>query len=141
MQQPRGNARLFFCLAWKLRCRCMARKYVARRRCCAAPDRVFTHSRRSIRPQFMARGRAMGYTNGRIFVRQKEPRRGVFMLRIRTLCLGAAASAFLATGAFANPFDAPSTLPLQAPMFDKIKDTDYQPAFEKGMKEQIAEID
>ena len=63
------------------------------------------------------------------------------MLHIRTLCLGAAASAMLATGAFANPFDAPSTLPLQAPMFDKIKDTDYQPALEKGMKEQIAEMD
>jgi peptidyl-dipeptidase Dcp len=72
---------------------------------------------------------------------KKEPRRGIFMLRIRTLCLGAAASAFLATGAFANPFDAPSTLPLQAPMFDKIKDTDYQPAFEEGMKQNLAEIE
>ncbi|HEY2033789.1 MAG TPA: M3 family metallopeptidase, partial [Rhizomicrobium sp.] len=63
------------------------------------------------------------------------------MLRIRSLCLGAAAVAVLATAASANPFDAPSTLPLQAPMFDKIKDTDYQPAFEKGMREQLAEID
>jgi peptidyl-dipeptidase Dcp len=41
----------------------------------------------------------------------------------------------------ANPFDAPSTLPLQAPMFDKIKDSDYEPAFEEGMKQQAAEID
>ncbi|HWA30860.1 MAG TPA: M3 family metallopeptidase, partial [Rhizomicrobium sp.] len=63
------------------------------------------------------------------------------MLSIRTLCLGAAASAFLIGGAAANPFDQPSTLPLQAPMFDKIKDSDYLPAFEKGMKEQLAEID
>jgi peptidyl-dipeptidase Dcp len=92
-------------------------------------------------PRFVAQSRGMGYTNGRISSVKKEPRRGVFMLHIRTLCLGAAASAMLATGAFANPFDAPSTLPLQAPMFDKIKDTDYQPALEKGMKEQIAEMD
>ncbi|HEX3674208.1 MAG TPA: peptidyl-dipeptidase Dcp [Rhizomicrobium sp.] len=42
--------------------------------------------------------------------------------------------------AAANPFAAPSTLPLQAPMFNKIKDTDYLPAFEEGMKQQIAEI-
>ncbi len=64
------------------------------------------------------------------------------MLRIRSLCLGAAAVALLvAPAAAANPFDAPSTLPLQAPIFDKIKDTDYQPALEKGMKEQIAEVD
>ena len=40
----------------------------------------------------------------------------------------------------ANPFAAPSTLPYQAPRFDIIKDSDYQPAFEAGMKEQLAEI-
>jgi peptidyl-dipeptidase Dcp len=40
-----------------------------------------------------------------------------------------------------NPFAAPSTLPLQAPRFDKIKDTDYRPAFDEGMKQQRAEID
>jgi peptidyl-dipeptidase Dcp len=41
----------------------------------------------------------------------------------------------------ANPFAAPSTLPLQAPMFDKIKDGDYAPAFDEGMKQQRAEMD
>jgi peptidyl-dipeptidase Dcp len=41
----------------------------------------------------------------------------------------------------ANPFAAPSTLPLQAPRFDKIKDSDYMPAFDEGMKQQMAEID
>ncbi|HEY0265140.1 MAG TPA: M3 family metallopeptidase [Rhizomicrobium sp.] len=41
----------------------------------------------------------------------------------------------------ANPFAAPSSLPYQAPRFDLIKDGDYQPAFEAGMKQQIAEID
>jgi peptidyl-dipeptidase Dcp len=39
-----------------------------------------------------------------------------------------------------NPFYAPSTLPFQAPPFDKIKDSDYQPAIEAGMAEQKAEI-
>jgi peptidyl-dipeptidase Dcp len=40
----------------------------------------------------------------------------------------------------ANPFYAPSSLPFQAPPFDKIKDEDYQPAVEAGMAQQIAEI-
>src|SRR5215475_7027975 len=39
-----------------------------------------------------------------------------------------------------NPFYAPSTLPFQAPPFDKIKDTDYQPAIEAGMAEQLEEV-
>src|SRR5271168_3776127 len=39
-----------------------------------------------------------------------------------------------------NPFYAPSTLPFQAPPFDKIKDSDYQPAIEAGMAEQLREI-
>ena len=40
-----------------------------------------------------------------------------------------------------NPFAAPSTLPLHAPRFDQIKDTDYLPAFDEGIKQQLAEID
>ncbi|MGB8010128.1 MAG: peptidyl-dipeptidase Dcp [Terriglobales bacterium] len=39
-----------------------------------------------------------------------------------------------------NPFYAPSTLPFRAPAFDKIKDSDYQPAIEAGMAQQQAEI-
>jgi len=39
-----------------------------------------------------------------------------------------------------NPFLTQSTLPFQAPQFDKIKDSDYQPAIEEGMKQQLAEI-
>jgi peptidyl-dipeptidase Dcp len=38
-----------------------------------------------------------------------------------------------------NPLFAPSTLPLQAPAFDKIKETHFKPAIEKGMSEQLAE--
>jgi peptidyl-dipeptidase Dcp len=40
-----------------------------------------------------------------------------------------------------NPFYAPSTLPFQAPPFDKIKDSDYQPAIEAGIAERLKEID
>ena len=39
-----------------------------------------------------------------------------------------------------NPFYAPSTLPFHAPPFDRIKDSDYQPAIEAGMAEQRQEI-
>jgi len=44
-------------------------------------------------------------------------------------------------GFAAGPFDAPSPLPYHAPQFDKIKDSDYAPAFAQGIKEQQAEID
>jgi len=40
----------------------------------------------------------------------------------------------------ANPFFEKSTLPFQAPQFDRIKDSDYQPAIEEGMKRELAEI-
>ena len=40
-----------------------------------------------------------------------------------------------------NPFFTASTLPFQAPQFDKIKYSDYQPAIEEGMRQQLAEID
>jgi peptidyl-dipeptidase Dcp len=40
-----------------------------------------------------------------------------------------------------NPFYAPSTLPFQAPPFDKIKDSDYQPAIDAGMATQINEVE
>ena len=39
-----------------------------------------------------------------------------------------------------NPFFAPSTLPFQAPPFDKIKDEDYLPAIEAGMAQQLIEM-
>lgn len=40
----------------------------------------------------------------------------------------------------ANPFFTASTLPYQAPAFDKIQNSDYKPALEAGMKQQLAEI-
>jgi peptidyl-dipeptidase Dcp len=39
-----------------------------------------------------------------------------------------------------NPFAKPSTLPLQAPDFSKIKDSDYLPALLAGMAQQKSEI-
>jgi peptidyl-dipeptidase Dcp len=40
-----------------------------------------------------------------------------------------------------NPFAHPSTLPFQAPLFDKIKDADFQPALEEGMQRELAEVE
>ena len=40
----------------------------------------------------------------------------------------------------ANPFFVPSTLPFQAPPFDKIKSEDFEPAIEAGMAQQQDEI-
>src|SRR5262245_37984691 len=40
-----------------------------------------------------------------------------------------------------NPFQQPSPLPLHFPQFDKIKDSDYAPAFDRGMAEQKQEIE
>jgi peptidyl-dipeptidase Dcp len=39
-----------------------------------------------------------------------------------------------------NPFAQPSPLPLEYPPFDRIHDSDYAPAFEAGMAEQLKEV-
>ncbi|KQT35184.1 dipeptidyl carboxypeptidase [Sphingomonas sp. Leaf412] len=61
-----------------------------------------------------------------------------FALSIALLMTSTAAAA--QTLPASNPFAKPSTLPYQAPAFDRIKDTDYQPAIEAGMAAQRAEI-
>jgi peptidyl-dipeptidase Dcp len=80
------------------------------------------------------------------------------MFRIRMFGLSAAAAIVLAAcslfekpvppppppvaqPAEINPFFEPSPLPFQAPQFDRIKDGDFQPAIEEGMKRQLAEIE
>ena len=45
-----------------------------------------------------------------------------------------------ATPARANPLLSPSTLPFQAPPFDTIRDADFEPALEEGMRQQRAEV-
>ena len=79
-----------------------------------------------------------------------RPRKNKFL--ISRMCLltaasavalsSAAAPAFAAGAEFgpSNPFYAASTLPFQAPPFDKIKDSDYQPAIEAGMAQQLVEM-
>lgn len=52
-----------------------------------------------------------------------------------------AAASHAQTEARMNPFFKPSTLPFQAPPFDRIKDSDFKPAIEKGMAEQMAQVD
>ncbi len=53
----------------------------------------------------------------------------------------AAAAATAAAAQTSNPFAAESPLPLHYPQFDKIKDSDFAPAFDAGMAEQLKEID
>ncbi|MEO7251733.1 MAG: M3 family metallopeptidase, partial [Arenimonas sp.] len=50
------------------------------------------------------------------------------------------ASAPATPAAISNPFYAPSTLYLQAPAWDLIKDEQFLPAFEEGMRQQKVEI-
>ena len=40
-----------------------------------------------------------------------------------------------------NPFFEESTLPLKYPVFDKIKDSDFGPAFDRGMADQLKEVE
>jgi peptidyl-dipeptidase Dcp len=46
-----------------------------------------------------------------------------------------------APAASSNPFYQASTLPYQAPPFDKIRDSDYEPAIEEGMRRHLAEVE
>ena len=60
-----------------------------------------------------------------------------------SLAVLAAVAAFAASSALAQgagPFASASPLPFHAPQFDKIKDADYLPAIEEGMRQQMAEI-
>ena len=45
------------------------------------------------------------------------------------------------TPAYSGPFSAPSPLDLNYPQFDKIADSDFAPAFDAGMAQQLREID
>src|SRR3954451_14760384 len=69
------------------------------------------------------------------------------MIRSRLLAAGVAAAGLAyapapaAAQARPNPFFTASTLPYQAPPFDRITDADYQPALEEGMRQRLAEIE
>jgi len=51
------------------------------------------------------------------------------------------ATAASTTPASANPFFSESPLPLHYPQFDKIQDSDFAPAFDAGMAQQLKEVD
>jgi peptidyl-dipeptidase Dcp len=72
------------------------------------------------------------------------------MKRLERVCVLAMTGAMVVGGAGAqsaggfgpsNPFYAASKLPFQAPPFDKIKDSDYQPAIEAGIAQQLQETE
>ncbi len=66
---------------------------------------------------------------------------GILMLSIISFnCTNTKSKAEGEDAGHQNPLFTESTLPFHAPPFDKIKDTDYKPAIEKGMKDQLAEI-
>jgi peptidyl-dipeptidase Dcp len=96
------------------------------------------------------------FVAGRWFAREPVSfSRSVAMLRLRplliamTIALTACAqtthktepAGAAAPAAAVNPFFAASPLQYQAPPFDKINDSDYQPALEEGMKQQIVQIE
>jgi peptidyl-dipeptidase Dcp len=51
-----------------------------------------------------------------------------------------AAAAPAPAPATSGPLEKESTLPYQMPVFDKLKESDYRPAFEAGMKQQLEEV-
>lgn len=62
------------------------------------------------------------------------------MMGIVTSCNSNHGSAPGADSSSTNPLLTKSTLPYEAPPFDKIKDSDFKPALEQGMTEQLAEM-
>src|SRR5262245_4715337 len=62
-----------------------------------------------------------------------------FVLALFAILAASAGALPPQTGA-TNPLLTRSPLPFQAPPFDRIRDSDYQPAVEEGMKQQLAEI-
>ena len=63
------------------------------------------------------------------------------LLLAASVLLGGFAATPLIAQTTVNPFEVSSKLPFQAPRFDIIKDSDYQPAFDEGIKQQLAEVD
>jgi peptidyl-dipeptidase Dcp len=60
----------------------------------------------------------------------------IFSLAVALAAVGPAA----VVSAPVNPLLAPSILPFGVPMFDRIKDTDYEPAFNVAIKEHLREL-
>ncbi len=70
---------------------------------------------------------------------------GFRSLALSASCLAIAAAPVAApiaaqSSATQNPLLTKSTLPFEAPPFDKIKDSDFQPAIEEGMRQSLADV-
>jgi len=63
------------------------------------------------------------------------------MMGIISSCNSNQKSATTADSSSTNPLFTKSTLPFEAPPFDKIKDSDFKPALEEGMKQHLNEIE
>ena len=62
-------------------------------------------------------------------------------LNKKTLAASAGATHGPSQTPAANPLLRPSALPFGAPPFDQIHDADFAPAFDQGIREQLAEVD
>nr|WP_199157940.1 M3 family metallopeptidase [Pedobacter sp. ASV2] len=62
------------------------------------------------------------------------------LLAIMSACNSKNGSESAQSFSTSNPFYAESKLPFHAPAFDKIKNADFKPALEEGMKQQMEEI-
>ncbi|HTW60913.1 MAG TPA: peptidyl-dipeptidase Dcp [Terracidiphilus sp.] len=76
-----------------------------------------------------------------LFIRIGSARMLAALCVLSACALAAQTPAASAAFGPSNPFYAPSTLPFQAPPFDKIKDSDYQPAMDAGIDQLQQEID
>ena len=76
-----------------------------------------------------------------LFIRIGSARMPAALCVLSACALAAQTPAASAAFGPSNPFYAPSTLPFQAPPFDKIKDSDYQPAMDAGIDQLQQEID
>jgi peptidyl-dipeptidase Dcp len=66
---------------------------------------------------------------------------GFLLLGVATGICAAQAPGTASNFGPSNPFYAVSSLAFHAPAFDKIKDSDYQPAIDAGMAQQLKEVD
>jgi peptidyl-dipeptidase Dcp len=74
--------------------------------------------------------------------KKKTPSIAPILLALCALALGSRAARAQTAASFgpSNPFYAPSTLPFYAPPFNKIEDSDYQPAIDAGIARQFVEV-
>ena len=68
-------------------------------------------------------------------------RRAAFLLHLGLMSIAPSALAEQAELPATNPLAQPSSLPFGAPRFDRIKDSDFQPAIEAGMRAELAEYE